>query len=137
MCNNYLLLHQKEVLIYILSKTEFNNNTFVQKYYKIISISDLHQKAVFSVYALQPPRRLEEFLAMKVTKEIDPQKLRNRKFNYLILDHSTVPSQFVYNKFKTYKFFGQQIYDIKKDLADVLKEYIKTYKFKKIDIYLG
>ena len=101
------------------------------------SISDIYQKAIFSVYTLQPPRRLEDFAAMKITTESDPQQLRNKKFNYIIIDDNNVPSQFVYNRFKTYKTIGQQVYDIKKDLADVLKQYIKTYKLKENNFLFG
>ena len=34
------------------------------------SISDLYQKATFSVYTLQPPSKLEDFAAMKITTEM-------------------------------------------------------------------
>jgi hypothetical protein len=61
------------------------------------SISDIYQKAIFSVYTLQPHRRLEDFAAMKITTENDPQQLRNKKFNFIIIDDNNVPSQFVYN----------------------------------------
>ena len=101
------------------------------------SISDIHQKAIFSIYCLQPPRRLEDFIAMKITTENDPQKLRNKNNNYLIIDHNNNPSQFIYNKYKTYKTFGQQIIDINKDLADVLKQYIKKYKLKENSYLFG
>ena len=101
------------------------------------SISDIHQKAIFSVYALQPPRRLEDFAAMKITKETDPQQLRNKNNNYLIIDHNNNPSQFIYNKYKTYKTFGQQVIDINKELADILKQYIKSYKLKENNYLFG
>ena len=101
------------------------------------SISDLHQKAIFSVYALQPPRRLEDFAAMRITKENDPQQLRNKNNNYLIIDHNNNPSQFIYNKYKTYKTFGQQVIDINKDLGDILKQYIKSYKLKENNYLFG
>lgn len=101
------------------------------------SITDINQKAIFSVYTLQPPRRLEDFAAMKITTETDPQKLRNKNNNYLIIDHNDNPSQFIYNKYKTYKTFGQQVIDINKDLADILKQYIKTYKLKENNYLFG
>ena len=104
---------------------------------KLKSISDLHEKALFSVYALQPPRRLEDFAAMKITKENDPQQLRNKNTNYIILDHNNNPSQFIYNKYKTYKTFGQQVIDINKDLGDILKQYIKSYKLKEDNYLFG
>ena len=101
------------------------------------SITDIHQKAIFAVYTLQPPRRLEDFAAMKITTETDPQQLRNKNNNYLIIDHNNNPSQFIYNKYKTYKTFGQQVIDINKDLADILKQYIKTYKLKENNYLFG
>ena len=101
------------------------------------SISDIQQKSIFSVYTLQPPRRLEDFAAMKITTENDPQKLRNKNFNYIIIDDDNNPSQFIYNKYKTYKTFGQQVIDINKDLGDILKQYIKSYKLKENNYLFG
>ena len=101
------------------------------------SISNLFEKTIYSVYTLQPPRRLEDFAAMKITTENDPQILKTKKNNnFLILDNNT-PSQFVYNKYKTYKSFGQQVFDIDKDLSDILKQYIKHYKLKENDYLFG
>ena len=66
------------------------------------SISDLFEKTIYSVYTLQPPRRLEDFAAMIITKETDPQKLKKQKKNNFLILNNNNPSQFVYNKFKTY-----------------------------------
>ena len=74
---------------------------------------------------------------MKITTENDPQQLRNKNNNYLIIDHNNNPSQFIYNKYKTYKTFGQQVIDINKDLADILKQYIKSYKLKENNYLFG
>ena len=63
---------------------------------------------------------------MKITTENDPQKLRNKNNNYIILDQNNNPSQFINNKYKTFKTFGQQNMDINKDLGDILKQYIKS-----------
>jgi hypothetical protein len=43
------------------------------------SISDLFEKTIFSIYTLQPPRRLKDFAAMKITTETDPQRLKKKK----------------------------------------------------------
>ena len=101
------------------------------------SINDIHQKAIFSVYTLQPPRRLEDFAAMKITTENDPQQLRNKNNNYIIIDDNNNPSQFIYNRYKTIKTFGQQVIDINKDLGDILKQYIKSYKLKENNYLFG
>ncbi len=55
-----------------------------------------------SIYTLQPPTRLEDFAAMKITTETDPQKLKKQKKNNVWILNNNNPSQFVYNKFKTY-----------------------------------
>ncbi len=75
---------------------------------------------------------------MKITKENDPQQLRNKNDNYFVIDNNN-PSQFIYNKYKTYKSFGQQVImiDINKDLSDILKQYIKTYKLKEDNYLFG
>ena len=62
---------------------------------------------------------------MIITKETDPQKLKKQKKNNFLILNNNNPSQFVYNKFKTYKTFGQQVIDINKELSDILKQYIK------------
>ncbi len=56
---------------------------------------------------------------MIITTETDPQKLN--------------PLQLVYNKYKTYKTFWQQIID----LSDILKHYIKHYKLKEKNYLFG
>ena len=101
------------------------------------SISDPYQKAIYSIYCLQPPRRLEDFAAMLITTENDPQQLRNKNNNYIIIDHNNNPSQFIYNKYKTYKTFGQQVIDINKNLSDILKQYMKSYKLKENNYLFG
>ena len=40
-----------------------------------------------------------DFAAMKLTFENDPQKLRNKNNNYIILDQNNNPLQFIYNKY--------------------------------------
>ncbi len=73
---------------------------------------------------------------MKITTENDRQPLRNKNNYCIIIDHKNNLSQFIYNKYKTYKSCRQQIIDINKDLGDILKQYIKHYKLKKIIVYL-
>ena len=74
---------------------------------------------------------------MKITTETDNQQLRNKNNNYIIIDDNNNPSQFIYNKYKTYKTFGQQVIDINKELADILKQYIKSYKLKENNYLFG
>ncbi len=85
---------------------------------------------IFKVFSLQPPRRLEDFAAMKITTENDPQQLRNKNvtilFQIMIIIHLNL---FIINP-EHIKHFWSTIFDIKKDLADVLKQYIKAYKLK-------
>ena len=66
---------------------------------------------------------------MKLTTEQDPTKLTNLNLNYCILVNGT-PKQFIYNNYKTYSTFGQQIIDINNDLATILEEYIQYNKIK-------
>ena len=40
------------------------------------SISDPYEKAIYAIYVLQPPRRLEDFASMKITTKNDPEKLK-------------------------------------------------------------
>ena len=65
------------------------------------SICDPYQMAIYSVYCLQPPRWIEDFAAMKITTENDPQQLRNKNHNYIIVVHNNNPPQFIYDKYIT------------------------------------
>ncbi len=79
----------------------------------------MYSKKKFSIYTLQPPRRLEDFAAMIITTETDPQRSKRKRKSFFILNYK-YSWQFVYNKYKTYKTFGQLIIDINKDLSDIL-----------------
>ncbi len=61
------------------------------------------KKTIYSVYTLQPPRRLEDFAAIKITTENDPQILKLKNNNFLILNNNTPPQfdNFDYHKYKT------------------------------------
>ncbi len=74
---------------------------------------------------------------MIITKETDPQKLKKKKKNNFLILNNNNQSQFVYNKFKTYKTFGQQVTDINKYLSVILKQYIKHCKLKENDYLFG
>ena len=95
----------------------------------ITSINKIKDKALFAIYTLQPPRRVEDFQFMKLTTEQYPTKQTNLNLNYCILVNGT-PKQFIYNNYKTYSTFGQQIIDINNDLATILEEYIQYNKIK-------
>ena len=83
-------------------------------------LSSLRDKVIYGFYTLMPPRRLEVRL-LKLTKEKNLKKLQTDD-NYVILSS---PMKVVYNNYKTYKEFGQQVYDIPDDLAKVIELYIK------------
>jgi hypothetical protein len=72
---------------------------------KTKDISNLEDRALISVYTLKG----------RVVPEDD--------HNYLVLNTKRVPQEFVFNKYKTAKFYGQQIIKLPNDLKEILKSY--------------
>ena len=85
-------------------------------------------KAIAACYGLQPPRRLD-FQYMRITED-DPSMLsgiKSAKLNYLVMD-SGQPSVFVYNNYKTFDKYKQQIIPVADDIVPYLLKYIKSAK---------
>jgi hypothetical protein len=67
-----------------------------------------------------------------LTTETDYKKLESKCDNYLII--STYPKKIVFNNYKTYKTYGQQIFDIDdEDLNNIMDSYIKLNDLKPND----
>jgi hypothetical protein len=64
---------------------------------------------VASLYTLFPPRRLQDYSIMKISR--DPKVLtENREFNWLFLSENGIPQKFVFNHFKSKGTCGAQTY---------------------------
>jgi len=91
-------------------------------------LEDLEEKAIYGIYTLLPPRRLEYsdmYIKTGNSKE-EPDK------NYLIT-YKKRPIKFIFNNYKTVKKFGKQVIDIPDDLSNILYEYLKNNKMKSGD----
>lgn len=94
-------------------------------------LKNLHKKkemtpehrALISLYTMIPPRRLE-YQALTIT---DTEVNHNDNLNYLVVKHG-IPTKLIFNKYKTKQTYNVQEFDIKKDLASVLKPYITDKK---------
>ena len=93
------------------------------------TITNIKDRAIFGCYALQPPRRVEDFSEMILTNETDSNKLTNPNLNSLVIVDNK-PLQFIYNNYKTSASFGVQIINIQPQLSEILQEYIKNKKIK-------
>lgn len=74
---------------------------------------------VISLFTDIPPRRNQDYQFMMVVKKITGKE--DRQLNYLSLD----TKQFVFNRYKTAKTHGQQVFDIPDTLMDVIHLYLK------------
>ena len=90
-------------------------------------------KVIVARYGLQPPRRFD-FQYMKMTED-DPSMLTNKDYNYLVMS-SGKPSLFVYNNYKTYNKYKQQVIPVAESVPYLLK-YIKSAKLMPIVGQLG
>ena len=101
--------------------------------------------AIAALYTKMPPRRLVDYRDMKIIKEPKKGKaipnpytqkakfedMYNPRYNYVILDKQGNVKQFVYNRYKTDKMYGQQLIPHPK-LQQEMK--LVTAKDKKIPI---
>ena len=92
-----------------------------------IKIRDL---LVCSLYILIPPRR-RDYFNMKISNSLNPDIL-NPDSNYVIMNDN-VPVRFVFKNYKTCKNYGTQIFDIPKELSEILKRYIEFYNLEEGD----
>ena len=96
---------------------------------------------VLSLYIDVAPRRNQDYLNMYVYKALKKEKVIDlpKDKNYLIVSNN-LPTQFIFNVYKTSKTYGQQIVNIPDNLQICLKYYLtrvgnkaKEYKFLPID----
>jgi len=92
--------------------------------------SNLLKYVVLSLYSYVQPRRNQDYMDMYVVRAVKATKPADlpKDKNYVIV-RSGVPVEFVFNKYKTSKKYGQQILPIpntdEKPLGKILTQYIK------------
>jgi integrase len=84
----------------------------------------LQNYIILSLYYLNPPRRLNDYVFMKIHGDINKDE-----------DNYIDKKEFVFNKYKTKKTYGTQRIEINKDLLKILNKWIKlnTYDYLLID----
>ena len=75
---------------------------------------------IVCLYTMFPPRRLE-YSDMKVVEKLP----KNPTENLLVLNKKE--AQFIFVNYKTAKKYGTQQFAVPNDLADILKDYVKTW----------
>lgn len=82
---------------------------------------------------MKAPRRVADFLNMKFKKgSIDDVKKLTKNFNYIV-EYQQDKYAFIFNKYKTYKYLGQQIFKIEDEtLRKVIDKYYDDYYKRKI-----
>jgi len=93
----------------------------------INKIENLEERALYGVYTLLPPRRLEYSNVYLRTESFYNKEDKNR--NYLLIFKKR-PVRFIFNDYKTNKTFGRQELNIPEELSIILMEYIKSKKLK-------
>lgn len=88
---------------------------------------DIEEKLIYALYTLQPARRLD-YKDMVLTNETDVNKLKDTNYNYLVIN--TTPYKLIFNNYKTFKKYGQQVFDVNNELMKVINAYINIKKIK-------
>jgi len=67
------------------------------------------QRAIAAVYALQAPRRINDYAFMEITNtNIKDVGVLDQSKNYLLVDAKLTPLWFVFNEYKTSVAMGSQ-----------------------------
>jgi integrase len=98
-------IYQREKQIY--------NHLAKKKNHNIDDLQQMQNYIILSLYTLIPPRRSLDYTEMKIK---NPEVLED---NYID------KNDFVFNRYKTSKFYNQQREKISKELMSILKKWIK------------
>jgi len=106
---------------------------------KKIAWSNIRNLMILGLFVLQPPARIGNYLNMRV-KFIDDLKTKklsslNKNNNYIVIDENDDTVSLVYNKYKTAKTSGRQIYKVENDLLKkIIMRYLEDWKNKKRNV---
>jgi hypothetical protein len=76
---------------------------------------------VLSLYTKFPPRRNQDYQFMKVVKS--EKEAKSIDFNYYAIKEN----RFIFNKYKTAKTHGVQVFDVPEDLTKIIKLYLSRH----------
>ena len=95
--------------------------------------SRLQDLLLLGLYTEIPPRRNQDYLSMDVVRATKRTKLESLPTdkNYLIL-RGKVPTNLIFNVYKTSKTYGQQNITIPESLSKVIATYIKHHPLAKV-----
>lgn len=110
-------------LIEEVEKFKGNKNITPEQFNTLLNL------VVLSLYTEIQPRRNQDYLDMSVVKathnKVGADALP-KDANYLTIDKNT-PKEFIFNKYKTAKKYGQQKMELTPGLASVLSTYLKFH----------
>jgi integrase len=88
----------------------------------------LLHSTVLSLYTENAPRRNQDYMDMSILRVKDKASVAElpKDKNYLIVKGGK-PTEFIFNKFKTSKKYGQQTVPVAPDLVPVLEMYLKHH----------
>jgi hypothetical protein len=107
---------------------DLDRTTILSNITKLKRIDDI---LLYALYTLFPARRCD-WRNVKLTVETDTEKLKDDSTNYLII--STSPFKVVFNDYKTYKKYKQQVFELDDPyLNEIITQYIVLDKLKPND----
>lgn len=95
---------------------------------RVNTITNTEDKSLVGLYTLFPPRRIDDYRLMKIFVKKKGRVVPEDDFNYLVLNSRKGAVEFVFNKYKTAKHYGQQVFSVPAPLKAVLKDYVVKMK---------
>jgi hypothetical protein len=122
------LSYNKKVLNNELTDNQMNSyisyDNLINIFIKTFDSKPTTNNLIISLYTLFPPRRLDYSDMIILNKK--PQEYDD-KLNYYI---NTTNGYFVFNNYKTSKYFKRQYFEVPEDLDIIIKQYIHYKKLK-------
>lgn len=119
-------------------RTNKKTSGYIPKWEEITAKRDAEGRAgrlknhlVLSLYTYNPPRRILDYIMLKIAKT--PQDAKDTRYNYYIINKK----MFVFNVFKTAKSIGQQVIEVPQNLSKIINNYISVKKLRVGDLLLG
>lgn len=106
---------------------DLNKETIIKNLNLLNNIQD---KLIYALYCLFPARREDDYRLMRITYINDIENLDN-EYNYIHIQKNKL--NFIFNQYKTYQKYGQQIYEVPNGLNEIIMAYIAEKKLKEMD----
>lgn len=97
---------------------------------ELLENKELKNHLIISLYTYIPPRRLKDYVLLKIAK--NENNMKDKEYNYYDISKKTL----IFNNYKTQKQYNQQLINVPDELATIIDNYIDTRGLKSGELLL-